>query len=517
MIDILLSAELAKSADGKVVLSPQSGFPPVDEFLLSLIEEKPHLASENRLLALLNSAIRSHLESGAAWDPQGLIGVNRLNDLLLNTTTSKRAISFGRQLLESTIAELPSGHEATILVVSEASIQRISDWSAQLSDKQVLIRHVRTSELADFLDDGLALASNNEYAPVFDMMLSLDGLPINETAPAIHEKLAKLLRPQAGIVAFQQSRSFFKFMLLGDDPSVEPADALKFGGAEESYSSNELKELFDSFGVNVFEQAKLPLDLGSRTAVILGDQPVELADKPTSAPVVDDLPSTRLDELLKNLGFVSSGNDVDKTENIGIGIYSNLPENAAAEETTGQHHVISVDLIENADEADENVTSTITECILQLSEHIKTHNGNLQRITFIIPNGANYIGNEQCDPSQVAIWNLCRTIQNEYAHVSINLLDLGSRNISSKCADLLTDILSQPFGETEAVFDETGLHVLRAVSGVDVPNNTHPVTDDRKLTLQAPLSGRLDQLSWHEQIRSAPAANQVEIEILQPD
>jgi len=130
----------------------------------------------------------------------------------------------------------------------------------------------------------------------------------------------------------------------------------------------------------------------------------------------------------------------------------------------------------------------------------------------ILRGGARYHGGKPPDPAQHALWAMLRTVQNEYTHLPLRILDPGDsgpRNAMLALEQLETDAAS----ETEVVLDNgiaLGLRVRQGIRDTRATPPAHAI--GRRLT--QPANNRLDSLGWSTVHRTPPAEGEVEIEVL---
>lgn len=112
-------------------------------------------------------------------------------------------------------------------------------------------------------------------------------------------------------------------------------------------------------------------------------------------------------------------------------------------------------------------------------------------------------------PVSEAIWSSCRVLGNEHADRDIRLLDYSSQIGEVEVAARIATVLAAPGKEREIHLGVSGRSVVRVVP-LPHPGRGTP----RALRLQLPSGRGISDLSWQPVPRDAPAAQEIEIEVM---
>ena len=114
---------------------------------------------------------------------------------------------------------------------------------------------------------------------------------------------------------------------------------------------------------------------------------------------------------------------------------------------------------------------------------------------------------------QASIWGLTRTIGLEQPELKCVLVDLDPHGGAAELDRLWSEIIS-PDGESEIAFRAENRHVARLRKTAAARENGDSAAADRPMELFIPTRGILDNLALRPQTRQAPAAGEVELEVL---
>ncbi len=511
LLGILTSSGLAEQEALGTRLAESTGLPPASEFLHDLVLAKPHLASEHRLLAFLNHEIEQVFCTGGDWNPVSKLGANRLGDLVANTTERKRLVDLIARLLKEIASKLTPVDEVNVLLVSDTGLQQIRNWSDQLQSGSVSVKCMKTAELEKLKKAHLSSDSTREPSN-FDLIIFVDGLVKENVNSNLLSFLDSISKPSASILAIQPDLSKLQSLLVdssvpGDDDALSSSST-----TSDEFSTTRIESSLVREGANVVLYDKLPAFFGNRSAIVFELEANPDAQNTSTCSDTEERSGDTIAKLLAMKGFDPLEATETGFDELGIKVFSNHRHSAKNSSSDGAHHVICIEQMHVDDNS--TVSPLIADRIMRISDHLIRYQSSLRNVSFFIPGGANYVGCTLNDPSQVAIWNMCRTIQNEFPEIDVSMIDTGLDGLTPKQSDLLERILEGAVQEAELILDKSGLCALRVESGLSGPVVVPETRSANRLVLQAPMDGRLDHLQWQQKPRAKPAKNQVELEVV---
>ncbi|MFO1417409.1 MAG: type I polyketide synthase [Methylotetracoccus sp.] len=125
------------------------------------------------------------------------------------------------------------------------------------------------------------------------------------------------------------------------------------------------------------------------------------------------------------------------------------------------------------------------------------------------------LGRHSALPADAAFWGFGRTLMNEYAEMSVRLVDCAEPSKLERMAAGLLKELINPDGEDEVILTGAGRYATRVATGIDGQSSGEPGPSDQRDTVRLDFTvpGPLKHLGWHRRPLRPIGSDEVEIAV----
>lgn len=488
--------------DGRRVASPTCGLPDIESIVTSLLVRHPTMAGEaaglSRLCEILGELVagKQPIELGTHhWRQLDISSrqISCLRDAVLANVTAAlehcpadrqiRAIMVGANHVDA-VGDLARRFPNLELILTDPDDDRLEQARSALGDDIPQMRFLAWSEL-----DGLPLAT-------LDLAVAVDSLSVVAAVPGGVDRLVRLLRPDASLIAGELAPSIFWDIVRGLRPNwwMRSADA--------AYPVSAL--LTAQEWVDEYEIAGMT----SVTAVpVLGDPRIGVVVSGTAAArTVQTADPVSTNPVFSWEGEEHMG-DAQWMRALRHGMAARIGEAppASSDQTLATDVVWTIDgRMPNPDPV-----ASLSARLARIADCCRRLADTPARLWIIMDFGDAEPDSSPLDrPLWCAVTAAMRVAQNEYPGLRIRCLGLSGPDEAALVTSVLDELLS-PDDERELFFAGPTRTAFRIEHGDILNAEAIPATDDATLK----LASQRGSLAWISGDRPAPGPGQVEIEV----
>lgn len=532
----MAAAGLATETTEGWMLAAESGLPPSDIILRTLIADHPSRSVETLMAATVSRALAGHLATG---EPIAYRAA-----LIEQFETVSLFVGPGLDIIRDVVNELADRLEPGVLniLISEpgalgiiralsplvdagkASLTIVGTDQKKLASLEMRLSRTTGIQFVTLGQDGVDLGSQTRFH--IGIMNGLRALP----AMALAEAMTHAVADGGAILALQPEPDHVLDFLMGATADWFAGSAVPNLPVGPLATAAECASFLQAAGLT--DVVSRPIAASLPALTILTGTPARhehtAAAEPASPVVVFCDRSGRMDHLGTPLAdaFLRRGRHVSHVTPPVEGnalVLRTTP--IAADDAAAWQELISgqpgtaadgpVAVIHVADIAPRNPAHSIENRIMTAAALLEGARASERPVqVWLVTRGAapDLDDPATCDPAGAGLWAFGRVACNEYPDVDIRLLDVAPDLSVPDAVRSLAELVARPRSETELLLKSDGLHAVRAKRGLPPPARTAR-DSDKGLRLDFLTPGSFDHLIWREIDRVAPGEDEVEVAV----
>ena len=502
----LEARNLLVERDGVRTAAPKCDLPEIESIVRSLVVRHPTMAGEAAGLSRLGEVMGRLVSSGkpvelgsAHWRQFNLASrqIACLDDAVMAEVAAAIEQCDGNRLTRVVMVGADHAVAATALsgrfpnlelVLTDPDADRLDQARAALGDDVPQIRCLSWNELDDI------------QARSIDLVFAIDSLSEAAAAPGALDRLMRLLRPNAALVAGELTPSIFWDVVRGLRPTWWGRSANPHFPVSALLTAGEWVDEYQAAG------------LVSVTAVpVLGDDHIGVVIHGLAAShAVHDAGPTSAAPTFQWEGEAPAGNTT-----LLAALRIRTASHAEGTPTAATGDAVATDVIWAIDAQVDVIdpVGSISGRLAALAERCRRLAETPARLWIVMDFGENDAETSPLgQPIWCAITSAMRVAQNEYPGLQVRCLGLSGTDVERILDRAMAEMLA-PEDERELFFVNDSRMVFRVERGSGVRSALAPSSDTTALRLTTRHGAGRGGLAWASVERPEPEPGQVEIEV----